>query len=359
MATTTQGYTPAWQVIANGADLTRLLKIRLLSLVVNDEVGTNSDSVEIKIDDRDGAIAIPSFGADLEVSIGYVETGLVYKGRYRVDEIECEGPERAILIRARSSDSNSTSILPHFKAGTSRTWIWPAGTAQAGQLMKLKDIAGIIGGQDGLGAKVDADLGEQYPVSDQQAGESNVHYLRKEVENLGGKLKVAVGSIVIFKQGSGLTVSGSPAQTITVIPSDCMRWRWLGARRNAHNKVTAWYPEDDGTEVSYTATGEDDDESEDSDYHLPERFPKGQAPLAPEYYAKNAAHAKLRDLGIASDSLSLSMIGNAKIACECQLEVSGFKDGVDDTWTVARVQHRIDNNGYSSEVECIKAPNVE
>ena len=69
--------------------------------------------------------------------------------------------------------------------------------------------------------------------------------------------------------------------------------------------------------------------------------------------ALGAATAKLNALSISQDSVSLSMVGNPKIACEVRLILSAFKAGVDGTWVVARVQHHIDDNGYVSDVEAV------
>ncbi len=77
--------TPNFQVIANQKDITDLLRDRLLSIRTTDKVGLEADECEIHVDDRDGAVAFPSKGATLEISLGYEGEPLSFIGKYKVD----------------------------------------------------------------------------------------------------------------------------------------------------------------------------------------------------------------------------------------------------------------------------------
>jgi phage protein D len=133
--------TPAFQVTANSADITEKIKARLISLQISDEVGINSDTAEIVLDDRDGAVQLPAFGADLQIGIGYTETGIVNKGHFRVDEIEvASGPDRRMLIRARSADTNAVNSMPQIKGGKDKTWLTPDGL----HAMTIGEIAAVV-----------------------------------------------------------------------------------------------------------------------------------------------------------------------------------------------------------------------
>jgi hypothetical protein len=48
------------------------------------------------------------------------------------------------------------------------------------------------------------------------------------------------------------------------------------------------------------------------------------------------------------------MVGNPQIGAEVRARLVGFKPGVDRVWIVARVQHRIDEQGFTTEVEAVK-----
>src|ERR1017187_9709025 len=180
--------TPTYQVSANGADLTAKLKTCLISLTISDETGINSDSVEIEIDDRDGAVAIPPFGADLVVGIGYTETGIVAKGRFRVDEIETSGADRRMLIRARSADTNAVTTLSHIKAAVFRSWVGKT----------IADVAGTLAKENGWGAVLITDeiIANAKTPTDQQTGQSDLDYLKLIARDSGGQVKPANGQLL-------------------------------------------------------------------------------------------------------------------------------------------------------------------
>ena len=336
--------TPTYQVSANGVDLTTLLKTRLISLTLNDEVGINSDTVEIQVDDRDGAIQIPPFGASLVVGIGYTETGIVAKGAFRVDEIECEGPDRRMLIRARSADTNAVASMPQIKGGKDKTWLTPDGL----HAMTIGEIAKHIAAANGLVYVCTDDLiANAVPASDQQTAQSDLAYLALEVRNVGGQGKIAYGRLILFRQATGKTAgTGQPMPTIDVIPSDCTRWRCLLTRRSSHKTVTAAWADANGVQHDVTVTSGDAGE-EDSATRLPGVFANHDDALA-------AATAKMNALDIGSESVSLSLVGNPAIGAEVRLNLTGFKAGVDRVWIAARVQHRIDGQGFTTEVEAVK-----
>lgn len=88
-----------FQILADGKDITATCRDRLISLRITDKAGLESDEVEVTLDDRDGAIALPRHGALIDASLGYHETGLTRIGQYRIDEVESSGPPQQIVIR--------------------------------------------------------------------------------------------------------------------------------------------------------------------------------------------------------------------------------------------------------------------
>ena len=51
--------TPMFRIVADGADITALINDRLLLLRTSDKPGMESDEFELRIDDRDGQVALP------------------------------------------------------------------------------------------------------------------------------------------------------------------------------------------------------------------------------------------------------------------------------------------------------------
>ena len=60
--------------------------------------------VNVRIDDRDSAVSLPSRGASIEVFLGYNGSALNRLGRYTVDEVELSGPPDTLVIRGKASD---------------------------------------------------------------------------------------------------------------------------------------------------------------------------------------------------------------------------------------------------------------
>ncbi|OPG75672.1 late control protein, partial [Pseudomonas ogarae] len=58
---------PTFRIVADGKDITALINDRLLSLRTSDKPGMDSDDFELRIDDRDQAVALPTRGAGIEV----------------------------------------------------------------------------------------------------------------------------------------------------------------------------------------------------------------------------------------------------------------------------------------------------
>lgn len=72
---------PVFRIVIDGhGDITDLVRDRLLSLSVSDEAGRQSDSAELRLDDRVSVIRLPPKGAEMTVSLGYEGGGETVTG---------------------------------------------------------------------------------------------------------------------------------------------------------------------------------------------------------------------------------------------------------------------------------------
>lgn len=94
---------PTFRIVADGTDITELINDRLIQLRTTDKPDMDSDEFELRIDDRDGAVALPSRGADVEVYLGYDGQKLTKIGLYTIDEIEVSGPPDTMVIKGKAS----------------------------------------------------------------------------------------------------------------------------------------------------------------------------------------------------------------------------------------------------------------
>ena len=128
---------PAYRILADRRDVTAAIRDRLLALTVTDVAGYQSDTLSLRLDDRDGKIELPRKGAALEVWLGYDERELAGVGRYTVDEIELSGPPDTLTVQAKAADMRAT-LKQH------KTRAWPNTTIQ--------DIVHTIAQEHGPGA---------------------------------------------------------------------------------------------------------------------------------------------------------------------------------------------------------------
>ncbi|MDR3739306.1 MAG: contractile injection system protein, VgrG/Pvc8 family [Terracidiphilus sp.] len=341
--------TPAFKVTANDKDITTALARRLISISVNQEINQasgaargTSHTCDIELDDRDAGIKFPNTGALLDVSIGYKETGIIRKGTFRVDELEVEGPERRLLIRARAADTNAPAAMPQLMAAKRRSW----------DQTTIGAIASQVASENGWAVSIDADIAS-FPIDHLDQVESNASLLQQLAElPADAYCSFAGGKIVMAHIGSGRTATGKILPRITIPVANALSWHAVFTVRTKHNKVTATFHnlktgKLESVTASAPASNSEDGEEEDSETTLP--FPYSNQPSA-----AGAANAKLAVLQRGSETVSLTIIGNPQVAAGGQVVLSGFRAGVDRTWIVAKAEHKIDESGYTTEIEGIK-----
>ena len=336
--------TPIFQVSVGDKDITALVQKRLVSLKIHDSVERASCSLELTLDNRDGAVKVPSFGANLAASIGYQETGLVSKGKWRVDEFELEGPEQRLLIRARSADTNSPNKLSAIKALQTRSWLQADGRTA----MTLGQIAAKMAAESNLALKIDPVIAAAIPSHTSQVNESDLSFLMREVTiKPNGSVVLQNNCLMILQTGKGTSVTGAPMVTIAVLLTDATRWRSLLTRRSSHKRVRARFVTPSGP-TQYVEAVSPDATDEDSATELQEDFDAHDI-------AQDAAQAKLNSLGRGAESVSLTLVGNPQISIETKILLQGFNPTVDRVWTVAEASHHLDTQGYITEVEAVKS----
>lgn len=185
--------TPDFTVMAAGIDITGQIRDRLVSLTVSDAAGVKSDTVEIVLDDRGGAVELPMPGAPLIVAMGYRETFLMPMGMYISDEIGLSGWPQTITLRGKAANLGGT-----LKEQKSRSW----------DKKTLKEIVETIAGEHGLTPKVTADLGAIKFEHLDQTEESDIHFLNRIARDHDAMATVKAGALVLMARGRGLTVSG-------------------------------------------------------------------------------------------------------------------------------------------------------
>ncbi len=316
---------PAYRILADRRDVTAAIRDRLLALTVTDAAGYQSDTLSLRLDDRDGKIELPRKGAALEVWLGYDERELAGVGRYTVDEIELSGPPDTLTVQAKAADMRAT-LKQH------KTRAWPNTTIQ--------DIVHTIAQEHGLEPRVNPTLGAIRLPHIDQTGESDLHFLTRLGKQYDAVAKPAGPYLLFVPQGEAQSASGQATTAVAIHRAQTSQHRVTLTDRGQHQAVLAYWQDLEGGE------------------RMPERVGDGEPvftlrhayPTAEE--ARAAAQAKLNALSRGNATISLTLKpGDPTVAAEARLTLSGFRTGVDGEWIATQVTHEVGSSGYTTRVE--------
>lgn len=328
--------TPDFRIIADETDITETLRPRLLSLSVSDEVGLQSDALELALDDRDGKIEIPPLGVTLSVYLGYRPSlaslgqtlgGLTYLGTFAADEVETSGPPDTLYIRATAADMGGD-----IKSQRNRHW----------HDATISDIATAIAAAHELTAKVADDLGAiRYEHLD-QSNESDIQLLTRIATDHDAIATIKNGVLILTPKGAGLSVSGKTLPPRAVLKTDLTSWSVTQiTRANYKSVVAAYHDMADGERKEVTA-------GNGSPTQRVRQVYKSEAA------ARRAAKAKLDEVGRAQDRFRCSLPGAPDIQAGGVIETTGFKAALNTKWTVRRITHRLSSGGFLTTLEAEK-----
>lgn len=316
---------PSFRIVANGADITAKIADRLISLDISDQAGVNSDRATIVIDDRDQALEIPKTGAKLEIYLGYVDSALVRMGSYVVDEVELEGPDRQMVIRANAAD-----MTGGIKGPKERSW----------HSVTFGSLAKKIASEHSLAASIPGDLAAR-DLGHVDQTESDMQLLTRICSEQGATFKIADGRLIIAAHAGGKTASGKAMPPVTVTAGNCSGWSaTINDRAQYKSVIATWH------NLSTGQRGQ-------------EKSGTGSPAMTLKYTyansgtAKRAAKSKQDLLGRSTKTVSISgHIGDPTIAAERLATLVGFRSGIDgDDWVINSVNHSLSTSGYTVYME--------
>lgn len=319
---------PIFRIMADGADITALINDRLLLLRTLDKPGMESDEFELRIDDRDGAVALPKKGASIEIYLGYDRKSLARLGRYTVDDIEVSGPPDTLVIRGKASNMRGSGK-------TIRSGSW--------ENVPLSKIVSDIAARNGW--KPECPLTTVVPRAD-QLNESDFNFITRLARDHDCTAKVADSKLLVLPRQSGQSASGKSMPAITIRRSDVSRWQFRFTDRTTQRAVKAKY-QDKKTGELVNLTLDNDD------------APAGLPPVHTDRHihpnksaAEQAAKARLAAFNRSTAEVRLEMVGRTDLFAERQISAQGFKDGLDGEFLVDSVEQVFTQSGWSTTVEC-------
>lgn len=335
------GIEPGYLVLADSLDITATVRDRLISITLTDAVGLESDLLEITLADNDPLVpvAIPPTGAELEFFLGY--DGIYQRmGLFVCDEVEVSGWPGEMVIRARAATyDKSKGGKSDLQTQKNRSW---AKDTTLGAMVEK------IAGEHGMEPKVAASLKSiKLPHTD-QADESDINLLIRMAKKYDAIVKPAGGKLVLAKRGESKSVSGESMPPVFLVPTDCIAWRMVLSKRETAGMVVAYWQAVKQAKRNEVKVG-----TGEPVRRLKQYYPSQEMALA-------AARADLTRRKRGQKTISLSCTGSPLVAAEAPLRLATFRPGVDGSWLITRVTHRLDaTGGYLCDVEAEEPNSTE
>ncbi|MGI2025750.1 contractile injection system protein, VgrG/Pvc8 family [Endozoicomonas acroporae] len=316
---------PAFKVTVEGEDITATLSPRLIALTLQDQAGSESDSVTITIDDTDNRVTLPEHGALLKVSLGY-SGGLREFGTYTVDEVEVSGPPDTLRFTGRAAD-----LRGNLKEPRSRSWhnITLAGLVQA------------IAAEHNMEPKVSERFTTETLKHIDQLNESDLNLLVRLAEQYDAVCKPVGNRLLFLERAQGKTVSGQQLPIISLYKPDLTSWSTTLPDRAVYQSVVASYTDAAGGNLVDVQAGQGKPA-----YRIKTPFPD-------EKQATEAAVGKLARLSRTERTLKIDLPGRPDLIAETPVVMEGFRSGIAGKWIVESATHTISKRGYTTAVELV------
>ena len=320
--------TPVFSIVADGSDITRMINDRLLLLRTSDKPGMESDEFELRIDDRDSAVTLPSRGASIEIYLGYAGSTLSREGRYVVDEVEVSGPPDTLVIRGKASDMRGSGK-------TTRSGSWEGDT--------LATIVSGVARRNGW--EPACTVATIVPRAD-QLGESDFNFITRLARQHDCTAKVADGKLIVMPRQGGVTASGKTLGVVTINKTDVSRYSFRLGDRSTHKAVSTKYQDKATGKLAVVNLNNDD-------------APDGLPPVHTDRHihpnktaAEQAAKARLAAFNRSTAGVRLEMPGRSDLFAERMINAQGFKNGLDGEYLVDSREQVFTQSGWSTTIEC-------
>nr|WP_286946236.1 phage late control D family protein [Pseudomonas sp. UBA6718] len=317
---------PICRVVVDGRDITADITARLISIELTDNRGMEADQLDIALSDHDGLLAIPPREASIELWLGWDDTGLVYKGSYKVDETEHSGAPDTLNIRARSAD-----LSGGLKVKRERSW----------DATPLATIIGAIAMAHGLTPLIGAGLAAINIAHLDQANESDANLLTRLGQEHDAIAAIKAGRLLFMPTGKAVTASGLSLPHVTLTREDGDQHRFLQANRDSYTGVKAYYYEVNSAEKKEAIAGGGDNLKE-----LRHSYTDQASAL-------NAARAEWQRLQRGTATLSYTLAkGRPELVPDQTYSLFGIKAEIAAIiWLGGNIRHSFTPDSYTTSLE--------
>lgn len=360
--------TPVAKLTINGKPFNTDALTRIISISLTDKSGFEADELTVSLSDHDGALALPPKSAEITIALGYIETGIVDKGSYKITEVSWNGAPDTLHITAQSADTSD-----RFSEAKEKSW----------HKTSLKEIIESIAAANGYAPIIGKAYQEEKIDHIDQSNESDAAFLSRLAERYDAIATVKHGRLLFVSSGEATTASGQPLPTIRITRNSGDQYTFRYSNTESYNAVRAYYidkqtgkkhevviTEDnyDPVKKTVTTTKKYKTKRKDGKTHktttkevteIKQADTTGkkiktlrhtyQSPKTAATGAR-AAYKKLKR-GAMEFDISLA-VGRPDVAPESPVTLQGFKPEIDaEKWVGKETVHTLDSNGLTTAVK--------
>lgn len=314
---------PFIDVSVDGRPVSGLFYELLNKATIHDAPGQESDSAELTFDDGGNRVAVPRFGALVEVRFGFEDAPAWKMGVFTYEKASVDGGDGGefLTLHCRSADRRADlkeTRSEHFDE------------------MTVGGIVEELAGRHGLGAKVDPAFASIKLPYVARLNQSAPDFLTRLADRMQAQFAVKDRKFLFLRRGA------LPAMSID--RGECISWSFEIEPRPAHGRTeAAWFDREAGvTRIEEHSTG------------LQGPLKRLRTVHSNRDEAKRAAAAEGDRLGRATGSGSLSLAGRPEIMADQPLVTTGFRSEVNGEWRVAGVDH-VFGDTYTTDIS-LEAP---
>ncbi|MDC5016675.1 contractile injection system protein, VgrG/Pvc8 family [Acinetobacter baumannii] len=327
---------PIYRLEVDGNDISPLVVDRLISLSIKDNRGLVVDSVDIDLDDSDGQLEIPPEGAIIQVWIGWSNTGLVDKGKYKVESVTHRGAPDVLSISAFSNDVSEGLKQKRERSFSNKT---------------IQVIFETVGTEYALKTIVHDTLANRV-ISYIAQNESDANLITRIADEHDAIATVKNGHLILLPRGASQTVSGLPLPTAQIFRSDGDGHNYTtGTGTDRITGVKAFYYDAGKSKKLYVVIGDNEENLKEIRYvHRDKKT------------AELACQAEFNRCKRSSQKLSYTFaFGQPNLIPEQEFVFTGLKPQIDDiVWLGTNVTHNLTDNGFTTSVELeVQLPNTD
>ena len=360
--------TPVAKLTINGKPFNTDALSRIISISLTDKSGFEADELTVSLSDHDGKLALPPKSAEITIALGYLETGIVDKGSYKITEVSWSGAPDTLHITAQSADTSD-----RFSEAKEKSW----------HKTSLKEIIESIAAANGYTPIIGKAYQDEKIDHIDQSNESDAAFLSRLAERYDAIATVKHGRLLFVSSGEATTAGGQPLPTIRITRNSGDQYTFRYSNTESYNAVRTYYidkqtgkkhevviTEDNYDPVKKTVitTKKNKTKRKDGKTHktttkevteIKEVDTAGkkiktlrhtyQSPKTAATGAR-AAYKKLKR-GAMEFDISLA-VGRPDVAPESPVTLQGFKPEIDaEKWVGKETTHTLDSNGLTTAVK--------